>query len=452
MHRCDTYITDVPYPAHFHREMLPAWLHTTLTAAGYAAPTPNAPFRMLELGCGIGINTLVSAACHPQAETIGIDLSSREVAQAQLVASAAALTNARFECEDLRDTAQRALAQPAPDCDYIVCHGLYSWVEPNVQDALHTIIAHRLKPGGIVYLGYMCQPGSAAFGAAQKLMHLHADRASGDSAQRARSAVQLVQALASGGAGYFVEHPSAQREIQRLTQEDDAYLAHEFLNRSWHAHHVAEVMARFAQSDCDYTASATPIENIDAVSLPAGVQPIIDALRRQGAGTPEIETAKDIARNQNQRRDIYQKREPQGHRACLLSAQQHRHALLTQRVVLLPSADLQQLQTRDPAATLTLATRIGPVQLPLHHVRPMLQALREGARTYAELAQLPSYQANPGFINQLLQVLAWAGWLRFAHHDNPAMPARMARLTQALEDLVPASVQQQLSLLMPRPD
>ena len=36
---------------------------------------------------------------------------------------------------------------------------------------------------------------------------------------------------------------------------------------------------------------------------------------------------------------------------------------------------------------------------------------REQRWSYAELARLPAYAHQPGLISQLLQVLAWAGWL-----------------------------------------
>ena len=42
---------------------------------------------------------------------------------------------------------------------------------------------------------------------------------------------------------------------------------------------------------------------------------------------------------------------------------------------------------------------------------PLITALRHGATSYAELAHLPAYAHQPGLISQLLQVLAWAGWL-----------------------------------------
>ena len=43
--------------------------------------------------------------------------------------------------------------------DYIVCHGVYSWVPPSVRDAILRISAHNLAEGGIAYVSYNVYPG-----------------------------------------------------------------------------------------------------------------------------------------------------------------------------------------------------------------------------------------------------------------------------------------------------
>lgn len=426
----DGYITDVAYPAHFHREIMPVWLVNTLAALGRRAPDIGQSFSWLELGCGAGLSTLIAAAANPAGHFTGIDANPREIARAQALADDAGLRNARFICQSLQAAAEAASAQERESCDFIVTHGVYSWVSEANRQAIERIIATRLKPAGVAYVAYMSHPGSASFAAAQKLMGMAARQASGNSAAKARAGMALLQSLSGAGAGYFIEHPSMQREMERAGQMDDAYMAHEFLNAHWHAFHVADVMARFAGIGCEYAGSAAPLENIDAVSLPQGVQAIVAELRRQGADTALLETVRDIARNQNQRRDLYQKTPAGG--SNLLTPDQHRQALLAQRVMLLPGAPAGA----GGAGELVLDTRIGPVQLPMRHVQPLLSALRQGPRSYAELARLPAYATNPGFVSQLLQTLAWAGWLHFvvpaASGAGGDLQARAQRLQRAL--------------------
>lgn len=402
------YVTDVAYPAHFHREIMPVWLVSTLQALGRQAPDISASYTWLELGCGVGLSTLIAAACNPDGQFIGIDFSQREIEKAQKIADEAGLQNVQFIRQDLQTCALQANTLPQPDCDFIVTHGVYSWVSELDRQAIHRIVAQRLKPAGVAYLSYMSQPGAVSFAAAQKLMRMHSLRIAGDSAQKAQASMDLVLDLARQGAGYFIEHPAIQREMERANHMSPAYMAHEFLSEEWHSLHISDVMRELGRVECEYAGSATLLDNIDAVSVPSGIQPMLVNMQQQGVGVEQLETVRDIARNQNQRRDLYQKLHSDG-RPCVQSPAQHREVLLSQRVMALPAAP-QHLGTQGE---LVLETRIGPVKIPVATLSPLMEALSESPKTYAELARLPAYRSNPGLISQLLQVLTWNGWTHF---------------------------------------
>ncbi|KAF1019933.1 MAG: putative protein RP789 [Paracidovorax wautersii] len=422
------YLTDVDYPRHFHRETMPVWLASVMTALGRRALDLARPYVWLELGCGSGLNAVIAAAANPRGQFIGIDFNERAIAQAQALAAAAGIGNVRFHV--MRFDGDASLL---PLCDFIVCHGVYSWVAPAERQAIQRIVASRLKPAGLLYLAYMSQPGASAFAAAQRFMRLATARQAGDSAQRATAGLALLQRMAQGGAGYFVEHPAALREVERMAAQGNAdYLAHELLNAHWDALHVADVMQDMDTADCDYAGSALPLDNIDAVSLPANTQPLLAELRQGGADTAQLETFKDIARNQNQRRDLYQRRGAHSQ----LTADEHRAALLAQRWRLLPAA-AAQATAGSGSGELAFDTRIGPVRLPLAHAAPLLDALRQGPQSYAELAGLPAYARQPGFLNPLLQCLAWSGWVHALRTDGPVTAsddAQLQRLNALLAD------------------
>lgn len=233
----NAYLTDVDYPRHFHRETMPVWLVLVMVALGRRAPDLARPYVWLELGCGSGLNAVIAAAANPLGQFIGIDFNEKAIAQARALAEATGVGNVRFHVMRFDGD-----ASVLPLCDFIVCHGVYSWVAPAERRAIQRIVASRLKPAGLLYLAYMSQPGASAFAAAQRFMRLATARQSGDSAQRARAGLALLQRMAQGGAGYFVEHPSALREVERMAAQGNAnYLAHELLNAHWDALHVADV-------------------------------------------------------------------------------------------------------------------------------------------------------------------------------------------------------------------
>lgn len=438
----ETYITDIAYPAHFHREMMPQWLHACLTGLGIAAPAIDSAFTWLELGCGSASNLLAAAANYPQARFVGIDLSAREILQGQQWAQASGLENVQLICADVVDTALAVQTLAGSGFDYIVSHGVYSWVAPAVREAIHQLIGQYLAPQGVAYLAYNSQPGAASLSATQRLMVLNAQRlGSSSSAAKVRDSLSLVMALAKGGAGNYVEQPALLHELERINGMDDRYLAHEFLNAHWCAHHVSDVMQAFEAIDCQYVGSATAIENINALSLPAKLQGVFAHMQTQGMGAAHIETAKDIARNQNLRRDLYQKE------ATPLSEATHRQQLLAQQLVLLPAA--QAARPSANAAAIALPTRIGAVELPLAQVQAIFDALQSGSQSFATLAQLPTYRSSPGLLNPVLQTLAWAGWIAFVQRNSHADAQHVAKRVLRLQATLSAAGLQELASRVP---
>lgn len=389
------YLDDVAYPDFFHREMTPLWLSSAATALGRAAPDPAAPHVWMELGCGAGLGALLTAAANPQAQCIGIDLNAAHVAAAAARAQAAGIDNIAFHRKDLSDL---ATADPAtlPACDYIVLHGVYAWVSDAVQRAVIEIVRRWLKPGGLLYLGYMTHPGASAFAAAQRFMRVHAAAGTGSSDARARAALAALRAAQAAGAGYFSAQPDLARQLALVEAEGPGYLAHEFLNPHWQPLHVADVMAQCAVAGCSYIGSASLLENIDAVSLPEPAQ----ALLRTIDDPVQAETLRDLARNQSQRRDLYQRTDGMASRHALEGAA-HRAGLWRQVIAPLPG-----MPCRGP---FVMETRIGPVEASDAVFSPLLMALQQGPQSFGALARLPAYAPQPGVLNQAFQALCATG-------------------------------------------
>ena len=375
----------IAYPDFFHREMTPTWLRAATIALGRRTAPATDPYVWMELGCGAGMGVLLTAAAHPEGRFIGVDIDPQHVAVARERAAASGVDNIEFLHADVADMA-RAADDAYPRCDFIVLHGVYAWVTPDTRAAIRQVIHRWLKPGGLVYLAYMSHPGASGLAAAQRLLRLSAGL---------RQGVALLRQLEQSGAGYFVATPDMARQLAHLEHEDDAYLAHEFTSADWQPLHVADVMQDLGKSGCTYVGSATLIENIDAISIPARVQPLLRDVRDPAMA----ETLRDLARNQSLRRDIYQRTDDgQDHR---LSADAHRANLLAQTIAAMPGAPV-----RGP---LQLDTRIGAIEAPDAWFTPVLQALSRGPATYASIARLAPYSTQPGFLNQAFLTLFWAG-------------------------------------------
>ena len=114
--------------------------------------------RVLEIGCAAGGNLIPFAAGHPGEQAVGIDLSGVQIAQGRHTVERLGLTNLELVAGDIcPPDAQRDLAALGR-FDVIIAHGVYSWVPPNVQDALLSAVRDAM----LLASGASAAPGEEA--------------------------------------------------------------------------------------------------------------------------------------------------------------------------------------------------------------------------------------------------------------------------------------------------
>lgn len=135
-------------------------------------------FSYLELGCGDGSNLLPIAAQFPEARLLGVDRDAAAVGRGEELRRAAGLDNVALHAADLCD-------HPFEDerFDYVVAHGVYSWVAPEVQRRLLAVASKQLAPDGVLYLSYNTLPGWGVRGVVRDLMRAAAGHAQDDAAR-----------------------------------------------------------------------------------------------------------------------------------------------------------------------------------------------------------------------------------------------------------------------------
>ena len=187
-------------------------------------PPPLANCRVLELGCASGGNLIPMAVAMPGAQFVGVDLSSVQVAQGQALIDALGLRNIRLLPCSITDV-DAALGH----FDYIIAHGVYSWVPSPVQEKILSICAEQLSPGGVAYVSYNTLPGWRMRGMVRDLMRYHA-MPFADPGQRVAQARGIVDFLAQwvpvqdNAYGMLL-----QQELQTLRGAPDHYVLHEHL-------------------------------------------------------------------------------------------------------------------------------------------------------------------------------------------------------------------------------
>lgn len=153
----------IPYAAYVHGTTHPTRLAAKALLAGVTAPDPRTA-RVLEIGCGPGLNTITIAHTLPRARCVGIDVSSRHIDMARSIAAETSVDNVELRQADLRTFAD------AEGFDYIIAHGVFSWVPDDVKDALARLCRSCLRPGGIAYISFNTLPGWAPAMTMRKLL------------------------------------------------------------------------------------------------------------------------------------------------------------------------------------------------------------------------------------------------------------------------------------------
>jgi SAM-dependent methyltransferase len=179
---------EAAYPLVLRPEMTPDGMQAALLMHGYRGPDP-ATASVLEIAGASGIASIAIAAAWPRSRCVSFDLSAAAIGRGRQLAAAARLDNVRLEEADI-------LTYPleGEPFDYIICHGVHSWVPQPVRDAILRLMAARLAPGGVAYIGYDCLPAAAAkYAIVQYLVASTAGIA--DLAERVDRAVGLAAVL-----------------------------------------------------------------------------------------------------------------------------------------------------------------------------------------------------------------------------------------------------------------
>lgn len=392
------YVTDIGYTAGYYQELSPVWLTTTATLLGFRAPAIDKPYTFAELGCGQGFGIGLLAAVNPKGRFFGFDFNPAQITHGRRLAEDAGLENIEYHDLSFQQLASSP-EQAWPDFDFIVLHGIYSWVNRDNQLAIIEFIRRFLKPGGLAYISYNCSPGWASMVPLQRLMRLHADSHPARSDVQGREALAFIRRLQEGGATFFNAHSDIAPRLEMVDKLDSHYIPHEYLNQDWTIADFSDMAEDCSRAKLDYLGSATLAENLENLSVPASLLPLLraesDPVMRQ--------TILDYASNKGFRRDIYQKG------LSPLTVPEHLKAVKHIRLAPLKAGWAGEVKFKTP-----MGEALGRQDL----YGPLLSALGQGAMSLGEIAARPE-MANKS-LGDLVEVALLLIHGGFAHPEAPA--------------------------------
>jgi methyltransferase-like protein/cyclopropane fatty-acyl-phospholipid synthase-like methyltransferase len=225
-------------------------------------PAPVARCRVLELGCGDGGNLIPIAYTLPESQFLGLDLSERSIAQGQQMIQALALTNISLRRLDILAT--------GPDLgkfDYIVAHGVYSWVPPAVQDRILSVCRENLNSHGVAFISYSVYPGAHVRAMLAEMLQYHASRFA-EPQEQVQQAQALLTFLATANPPDDTYTLLLRQEAENLLTRRPELVYHDHLAEFQSPVYFHEFVDRAARHALQYLAEADFFEMLDTSYAP----------------------------------------------------------------------------------------------------------------------------------------------------------------------------------------
>jgi SAM-dependent methyltransferase len=180
--------------------------------------------RVLELGCGDGANLVPMAATLPRATFVGCDFAQRPIDRARRMAADLGLTNVTLFCADVRE-----LPADLGTFDFVIAHGLYSWIPSEVRAHVLPLIARHLAPNGVAFVSYNTYPGCHVRQAAWEMLKYHV-RDIPDVKQKLPAVRGLIELLCDPARPQHPNDEALRAELVNMARLSDSALCHDDLS------------------------------------------------------------------------------------------------------------------------------------------------------------------------------------------------------------------------------
>ena len=117
-------------------------------------PVDPSNARILELGCATGGNLTPIAGSLPYSECIGIDPFAAQIEIAQMRADRSGISNVTYLPIGVSD-----LDRLEGKFDYIIAHGLFSWISDEHREDTLQLCFEKLNDHGLAYISFNTYPG-----------------------------------------------------------------------------------------------------------------------------------------------------------------------------------------------------------------------------------------------------------------------------------------------------
>jgi methyltransferase-like protein/2-polyprenyl-3-methyl-5-hydroxy-6-metoxy-1,4-benzoquinol methylase len=245
---------EVLYPAGIYRQTHPDRLATIGTLRGMR-PASIDSCRVLEMACGAGHNLIAIASNLPGSEFIGVDLAKNAISSGQALIAGLALENVLLHHLDVCQLNRERFGR----FDYIIAHGLYSWVPHSVQKHIIAACREMLNPQGIAYVSYNAQPGNHLRDLSRGIMRYHVAHFE-DPKEKIRQARGILKFIGESRVNANPYVTAVKTESERVMKYTDEVFYHDDLSDINQAFYFQEFITAAEQESLQFLGEASPNE------------------------------------------------------------------------------------------------------------------------------------------------------------------------------------------------
>ncbi len=242
---------ELPYSDHAYVQAHPDRLAVIGMLYGLTPP-PVQRCSVLELGCGLGGHLLPMATVLPESRFVGIDLSAGQIELGRQRVEQLGIANVELRRQDLMD-----FGDDEGPFDYIICHGVYSWVPPAVQERILRICKHALAPHGLATISYNVRPGWGVRSVVRDILR-HGSRDAVSPAEQVAKGLEFLRFVARSV--FDPDSPYGQvirGAAETLSNDSPTYVFHEYLEECNEPIRFEQFVERARDVGLRYIADAT---------------------------------------------------------------------------------------------------------------------------------------------------------------------------------------------------
>jgi methyltransferase-like protein len=289
---------EIPYENKPYPQSHPDRLAALATLFGMN-PTSVNHCRVLELGCASGGNIIPMAYSLPESQFLGIELSERQAADGQAMVTALGLQNIAIKQRSIMDA-----TTGIGTFDYIIAHGVYSWVPDQVQEKILQICGENLSPNGVAYVSFNTYPGWHFRGMIRDMMLYHTKQFT-ESPMRVAQARALLDFLAQSVPKENAYGIMLKNEAELLRQHSDSYLFHDHLEVANEPIYFYQFAERAGRHGLQYLAEA----DFSTMRISSFPQEVVETLRQVSNEIVRTEQYMDFLRNRTFRQTLLCRKE-----------------------------------------------------------------------------------------------------------------------------------------------